>query len=86
MQDMMENKQDMQVVIQLKKQNYAYLEICVQSDSEGNVTDARVEVFHEDSKQSSLAKEQKPGFYQLVVEPGLYVIWVVKSGFVEFKQ
>jgi hypothetical protein len=65
----------MAAIVNLKKQTYAYLEFRVLNDTEGYISEAKIDVFQPDSMQSASAKETNTrGVYELVLEPGRYIV------------
>lgn len=85
--EMSENNQEMSVIINLKKQIYASIELRILNDVEGYISDAKVEIFNKEDMTSVQAKEShSKGTYELVVEPGRYIVQVTKKGLRDHKE
>jgi hypothetical protein len=56
-------------------------------NDEGFISDAKIEVFQAEAMQSTQAKETNSrGVYELVVEPGRYIVQVTKKGIKDYKD
>ena len=82
---MQETNADMCAVVNLKKQNYSHLEIKLYNEQVGFVKQAKIEIFHPQSKQSVLARENpQEGVYEAMLEPGDYSLQITKKDFKDF--